>query len=62
LNYTEHNIYGKLIYRTYSGSNYDDSDTRTGLTLNGLGSFNICLKVIVETIELDNKKKFVQGL
>ena len=61
----EHNIYvPELIFgHLLSGSNYDDSTTRTGAGTNGLGSklTNIySKKFIVETIDSDEKKKFIQ--
>jgi len=52
-------IFGHLL----SGSNYNDSQQRTGAGTNGLGSKLTCLyskKFIVETIDSENKKKFVQ--
>jgi DNA topoisomerase-2 len=61
----EHNIYvPELIFgHLLSGSNYDDTNVRTGAGTNGLGSklTNIySSKFIVETIDSDEKKKFVQ--
>ena len=61
----EHNIYvPELIFgHLLSGSNYDDTVTRTGAGTNGLGSklTNIySQKFVVETIDSDEKKKFVQ--
>jgi DNA gyrase/topoisomerase IV subunit B len=61
----EHNIYvPELIFgNLLSGSNYDDTNIRTGAGMNGLGSklTNIySSKFIVETIDSDEKKKFVQ--
>lgn len=61
----EHNIYvPELIFgHLLSGSNYDDTTTRTGAGTNGLGSklTNIySSKFVVETIDSDEKKKFVQ--
>jgi DNA gyrase/topoisomerase IV subunit B len=61
----EHNIYvPELIFgHLLSGSNYDDSQSRTGAGRNGYGSklTNIySKKFIVETIDSNNKKKFVQ--
>lgn len=61
----EHNIYvPELIFgHLLSGSNYSDYDTRTGAGTNGLGSkiTNIfSKKFIVETVDSNNKKKFVQ--
>jgi DNA topoisomerase-2 len=52
-------IFGHLL----SGSNYDDTNVRTGAGTNGLGSklSNIySSKFTVETIDSDEKKKFVQ--
>lgn len=59
----EHNIYvPELIFsHLLSGSNYNDSDTRTGAGTNGIGSKGTNIfssKFTVETVE--NKKKFVQ--
>lgn len=61
----EHNIYvPELIFgHLLSGSNYDDTNVRTGAGTNGLGSklSNIySTKFMVETIDSDEKKKFVQ--
>ena len=61
----EHNIYvPELIFgHLLSGSNYDDTTTRTGAGTNGIGSkcTNIySKKFVVETIDSDEKKKFVQ--
>jgi DNA gyrase/topoisomerase IV subunit B len=61
----EHNMYiPELIFgNLLSGSNYDDSSTRTGAGLNGLGSKLVSVyskRFIVETIDSDRKKKFVQ--
>ena len=61
----EHNIYvPELIFgHLLSGSNYNDSTTRTGAGTNGLGSklSNIySKKFIVETLDSDTKKKFIQ--
>lgn len=61
----EHNIYvPELIFgHLLSGSNYDDSQQRTGAGTNGLGSkaSNIySKKFIVETVDSDTKKKFIQ--
>ena len=61
----EHNIYvPELIFgHLLSGSNYDDTTTRTGAGTNGLGSklTNIySSKFVVETIDSDEKKKFIQ--
>ena len=52
-------IFGNLL----SGSNYDDSQKRTGAGTNGVGSkcTNIySKKFIVETVDSENKKKFIQ--
>jgi DNA gyrase/topoisomerase IV subunit B len=52
-------IFGHLL----SGSNYNDSQKRIGAGTNGLGSKLTCLyskKFIVETIDSENKKKFIQ--
>ena len=52
-------IFGHLL----SGSNYDDTQARTGAGTNGLGSklSNIFSKrFVVETVDSENKKKFVQ--
>lgn len=52
-------IFGHLL----SGSNYTDSDTRTGAGTNGLGSKVSCIfskKFTIETVDSENKKKFVQ--
>lgn len=61
----EHNIYvPELIFgHLLSGSNYDDSQQRTGAGTNGLGSkaSNIySKKFTVETVDSDTKKKFIQ--
>jgi DNA gyrase/topoisomerase IV subunit B len=61
----EHNMFvPELIFgHLLSGSNYDDTTTRTGAGTNGLGSklSNIySKKFIVETLDSDEKKKFVQ--
>jgi len=61
----EHNIYvPELIFgHLLSGSNYDDSQSRTGAGRNGYGSklTNIySKKFIVETVDSNNKKKFIQ--
>lgn len=52
-------IFGHLL----SGSNYDDSQQRIGAGLNGLGSKTTNIfskKFVVETVDGENKKKFVQ--
>lgn len=61
----EHNIYvPELIFgHLLSGSNYNDNDTRTGAGTNGLGSKVVAIyskKFIVETIDSDEKRRFVQ--
>lgn len=61
----EHNIYvPELIFgHLLSGSNYDDTQQRTGAGVNGLGSklTNIfSKKFIVETIDSENGLKFIQ--
>jgi len=61
----EHNIYvPELIFgHLLSGSNYNDNDIRTGAGMNGLGSncTNIySKKFIVETLDSNEKKKFIQ--
>lgn len=61
----EHGIYvPELIFgHLLSGSNYDDSTTRIGAGTNGLGSKLSCIyskKFVVETVDSDEKKKFVQ--
>lgn len=61
----EHNIYiPELIFgHLLSGSNYDDTQKRIGAGLNGLGSKTTNIyskKFVVETIDSDNRKKFVQ--
>jgi DNA gyrase/topoisomerase IV subunit B len=61
----EHKLYvPELIFgHLLSGSNYDDTQQRTVAGTNGLG-VKICnifsKKFIVETIDSDNKKKFIQ--
>ena len=58
-NYVPELIFGHLL----SGSNYDDTNVRTGAGTNGLGSklTNIySSKFVVETIDSNNKKKFIQ--
>jgi DNA topoisomerase-2 len=52
-------IFGNLL----SGSNYDDKDSRTGAGTNGIGSKVVNIfskKFIVETVDSNNKKKFIQ--
>ncbi len=52
-------IFGHLL----SGSNYDDSDSRTGSGTNGLGSklTNIySKKFVIETVDSNSGKKFIQ--
>ena len=61
----EHGIYiPELIFgHLLSGSNYDDTTTRTGAGTNGLGSKLNCIyskKFIVETVDSESGKKFVQ--
>ena len=61
----EHNIYVPELIFGYllSGSNYNDNNTRTGAGTNGLGSkvSNIfSKKFIIETIDSEEKKKFIQ--
>lgn len=61
----EHNMYvPELIFgHLLSGSNYDDTVTRTGAGTNGIGSkaSNIySKKFIIETIDSNEKKRFVQ--
>ena len=61
----EHKVYiPELIFgHLLSGSNYDDTEQRTGAGTNGLGSklTNIFSKTfIVETVDSVNKKKFIQ--
>ena len=61
----EHNMYiPELIFgNLLSGSNYDDSSTRTGAGTNGLGSKIVSVyskRFIVETIDSERKKKFYQ--
>lgn len=61
----EHNMYiPELIFGNFlSGSNYDDSSTRTGAGTNGIGSkaSNVYSKLfIIETVDSNSKKKFVQ--
>lgn len=61
----EHNMYiPELIFGNFlSGSNYDDSSTRTGAGTNGIGSkaSNVYSKhFVIETVDSERKKKFVQ--
>ena len=61
----EHNMYvPELIFgHLLSGSNYDDSNVRTGAGTNGLGSkvTNIySQRFTVETVDANMKKKFIQ--
>lgn len=61
----EHNMYvPELIFgNLLSGSNYNDNETRTTVGTNGLGgkATNIfSKKFIVETVDSENKKKFIQ--
>jgi DNA topoisomerase-2 len=61
----EHNIYvPELIFgHLLSGSNYDDSSTRTGAGTNGIGSKVTSIyskKFVIETIDSDEKKRFIQ--
>lgn len=61
----EHNIYiPELLFgNLLSGSNYNDSEDRNVAGLNGLGSkcTNIfSKKFIVETVDSENKKKYIQ--
>lgn len=61
----DHNIYvPELIFgHMLSGSNYNDNDNRTTVGTNGLGikTCNIfSKKFIVETVDSENKKKFIQ--
>ena len=61
----EHNMYiPELIFGNFlSGSNYDDSSTRTGAGTNGIGSkaSNVYSKLfIIETVDSNSKKKFIQ--
>ena len=63
--HTEHGIYvPELIFgHLLSGSNYDDTVVRTGAGTNGIGSNCVNIyskKFIVETLDSDQKKKFVQ--
>jgi DNA gyrase/topoisomerase IV subunit B len=61
----DHNMYvPELIFGHFlSGSNYDDTQTRTGAGTNGIGSKASAVyskKFIVETIDSENQKKFIQ--
>lgn len=61
----DHNMYvPELIFgHLLTGSNYDDTEVRTGAGRNGYGSklTNIySKKFIVETVDSENKKKFIQ--
>ncbi len=61
----EHKMYvPELIFGQFlSGSNYDDTQTRTGAGTNGIGSkaSNVFSKrFIIETVDSENKKKFIQ--
>lgn len=61
----DHNMYvPELIFGHFlSGSNYDDTQTRTGAGTNGVGSKCTAVyskRFIVETIDSENQKKFVQ--
>lgn len=63
--HSEHKMYiPELIFgHLLSGSNYDDSEARTGAGTNGLGSkcTNIySKKFVIETVDSENNKKFVQ--
>lgn len=65
IEHKEHKMYvPELIFgHLLSGSNYDDSEARTGAGTNGLGSkvSNIySKKFIVETVDNENNKKFIQ--
>jgi DNA topoisomerase-2 len=65
IEHLEHKLYvPELIFgHLLSGSNYDDTQARTGAGTNGLGSklSNIFSKrFVVETVDSENKKKFVQ--
>jgi DNA topoisomerase-2 len=63
--HSEHKLYvPELIFgHLLSGSNYDDTQERTGAGTNGLG-VKLCnifsKRFVVETVDSDNKKKFVQ--
>ena len=61
----EHNLYiPELIFgHLLSGSNYDDNQQRIGAGTNGIGAKACSIfskSFIIETIDSDNKKKFVQ--
>lgn len=61
----EHNLYvPELIFgHLLSGSNYDDNQQRVGAGTNGIGAKACSIfskSFIIETIDSDNKKKFVQ--
>ena len=65
MEHAEHKLYvPELIFgHLLSGSNYDDTQARTGAGTNGIGSkaSNIFSKrFVVETVDSENKKKFVQ--
>jgi DNA topoisomerase II len=65
IEHKEHNMYvPELIFgHLLSGSNYDDTQQRTGAGTNGIGSkaSNIYSKhFVIETVDSENKKKFVQ--
>lgn len=65
MEHAEHKLYvPELIFgHLLSGSNYDDTQARTGAGTNGLGSklSNIFSKrFVVETVDSETKKKFVQ--
>ena len=63
--HSEHKMYiPELIFgHLLSGSNYDDSESRTGAGTNGLGSKVVSIyskKFIIETVDSENGKKFIQ--
>lgn len=63
--HSEHKMYiPELIFgHLLSGSNYDDNEQRLGAGTNGIGSKAVSIyskKFIVETVDSDNKKKFIQ--
>jgi len=63
--HSEHKMYvPELIFgHLLSGSNYDDNESRTGAGTNGIGSKAVNIyskKFIIETVDSENKKKFVQ--
>ena len=63
--HSEHKMYvPELIFgHLLSGSNYDDNESRTGAGTNGVGAkaSNIySKKFIIETVDSENKKKFIQ--